>query len=59
MTHSIDEGITLPFNTQSFRESVKLLIARSGVRHTANLLKTIGLTFEEAYELIFNKKPRD
>lgn len=60
MTHSLD-GVYLytpqSFMTQSFRESVVILLKQSGVRYTAELLEMLGVSFDNAYELIFNRLP--
>ena len=60
MTHSLDEAIAPRSHmTHSFRESVLILIKQSGVRYTAELLKMLGIPFDDAYELIFNRIPAD
>ena len=58
MTHSIDEGSPL-FLTQAFHDSVQSLVQSRGIRFTAEQLKMIGVSFEAAYELIFNRTPRE
>lgn len=58
MTHSITEG-EQPFMSQLFYESVQASVASQGHCRTAELLKMMGIPFGKAYELIFNRLPRE
>lgn len=57
MIHSIDTGLS-PFMNQTFYDNAQTLVQKRGHRFTADLLKIMGVSFENAYELIFNRKPR-
>lgn len=47
-----------PWASEDFRTEVQNLILIKGYRRTAQLLHDMGISFDDAYTLIFSRNPR-